>query len=175
MAENDETLDTSAEETAPESPKALAAFERYYAMGPARSLRKLADETGTKLAQLGEWSSKYGWQDQVLERMREEQAAAREAARKEAAALARRRLRNAQLLQEVGVTILAKADINTLSAEEARILLANAKTMIEAGMKAERLELGESTESFEIAPKKPIGEMNDEELATYIAMLEAQK
>lgn len=142
-------------------------------MGPQRSLRKMADKTGLTLGQLGEWSATFGWQDRVLARQREEIAVAREAAKKEAALLALRRLRNAQLMQEVGVTILAKADIMTLDVDTARELLAQAKTLIEGGMKAERLELGEATEGSVAAPPKPLAEMDDEELAEYIAKLEA--
>lgn len=50
-----------------ETPKAAAAYAEYAAMGPSRSLRKLADETGTKLAQLGVWSSTHNWQERVRE------------------------------------------------------------------------------------------------------------
>lgn len=48
-----------------ETPRAAAAYEEYAAMGPSRSLRKLADKTGTKLAQLGEWSATHKWQERV--------------------------------------------------------------------------------------------------------------
>lgn len=48
-----------------ETPRAAAAFEEYCAFGPSRSLRKLADKTGTKLAQLGEWSREHQWQERV--------------------------------------------------------------------------------------------------------------
>lgn len=48
-----------------ETPRAAAAYEEYAAMGPSRSLRKLADKSGTKLAQLGEWSTEHGWQERV--------------------------------------------------------------------------------------------------------------
>lgn len=55
-----------------ETPKALAAYEEYAAMGPSRSLRKLAekwDKSGTKAGQvfkqLGIWSSEHQWQERV--------------------------------------------------------------------------------------------------------------
>lgn len=174
MADDNE-LPESTDPTPREGPKALAAWEAYWALGSSRSLRKLAEQSGTKLSQLADWSGKYRWQERVLERQREEIAAAREAARKEAAALARRRLRNAQLMQEVGVTILAKADIAQFNTDAARELIAQAKTLIEAGMKAERLEVGEPSAILDLAPKKSLAEMDDDELAAYIAMLESQQ
>jgi len=46
-----------------ETPQAAAAYHEYAAMGPERSLRALSDKTGTKLAQLGVWSSTHRWQE----------------------------------------------------------------------------------------------------------------
>ena len=47
---------------AQETPKAALAFEAYCDLGPGnRSLRALADKTGTKLSQLGVWSRTYEW------------------------------------------------------------------------------------------------------------------
>lgn len=109
-----------------------------------------------------------------MRRQREEIAASREAAKKEAAALARRRLRNAQLLQEAALTIFAQANIPDLDEESSRDLLETALKMMDSGMRAERLELGEATETVNLAPPKPIGAMNDEELKDYIALLEMQ-
>lgn len=129
-----------------ETPKSADAFEQYYALGPGRSLAKLATKGGLQLAQLKEWSAKYNWQERVAERQREEVEAARAAARKEAAALARRRLRNAQLLQEVGVTILAKADIAALNSGAARDLIGQARAVIAEGVKIERDEAATPTD-----------------------------
>lgn len=69
-----------------ESPKAAAAFARY-CVQPDRSLRKLADETGTKLAQLGKWSRLFDWQERVKQydtELIERQAAAKRKARDKA-------------------------------------------------------------------------------------------
>lgn len=154
-----------------ETPKALEAFEQYWALGPERSLRALADATGIQLSQLGDWSRKFDWQYRVLQRQREEIAAARVAAKKEAAALARRRLRNAQLLQEAALTIFAKAKIADME-EDARDFLDTALKMMTEGMRAERLELGEATETISLTPPKPINAMSDDELKEYIQLLE---
>ncbi len=154
-----------------ETPKALEAFEQYWALGSERSLRALADATGIQLSQLGDWSRKFDWQYRVLQRQREEIAAARVAAKKEAAALARRRLRNAQLLQEAALTIFAKAKIADME-EDARDYLDTALKMMTEGMRAERLELGEATETISLSPPKPINAMSDDELKEYIQLLE---
>lgn len=129
-----------------ESPRALAAFEAYYALGPGRSLAKLAANGGPKLAQGKEWSAQFNWQERVLERQREEIEAARAAAKKEAAALARKRMRLAHIMQETGTTIIAKADIAGLDPFTARDLVGQARGLITDGIKAERDELIMSTD-----------------------------
>lgn len=45
--------------------KAASAYARYIAMGPSRSLRKLADETGIRLSLLGQWSSEQKWKERI--------------------------------------------------------------------------------------------------------------
>jgi hypothetical protein len=169
--------DTTPIEDAPEemSLRASEAFAAYYDLGPGRSLRKLADLGTFGISQLERWSSAYGWQQLAKERHQEEQSAARDAAKREAASLARRRLRNAQLLQEAGLTILARAKIAEMDEESAQKLLGDARQMMVEGMRAERLELGESTENVrQVTPPKPIGQMDDDELDAYIALLDEE-
>lgn len=62
----------SNEQAKQETPRAATAFAEYCELGPARSLRKLAekrDKNGTKTGQifkqLGIWSSRYNWQERV--------------------------------------------------------------------------------------------------------------
>ena len=62
----------SEEQIAQETPRAAAAFAEYCALGPARSLRRLAekreqsgDKASTRLATLAEWSTRYNWQERV--------------------------------------------------------------------------------------------------------------
>jgi len=155
--------------------RASEAFSAYYDLGPARSLRKLAETELYSLASLERWSAAYGWQQRAKERHHEEVAAARDAARKEAAALARRRMRNAQLLQEAGLTIMSRAKIAEMDEDNARSLLGDARQMMVEGMRAERLELGEATENVrQLTPPKPVGLMDDAELEAYIALLEQE-
>ena len=74
------------------------------------------------------------------------------------------------------MTIFAKAELQKLDPDAARKLMGDATRMVDAGMKAERLELGESTVSVSmVQPPKPPAEMNAEELAEWIAVLEAAK
>jgi hypothetical protein len=149
---------------------ALETFERYYAMGDTRSLAALAKLTGRRVATLGKWSAAHRWQERARARKEEEIDAARSAARKEAATLARRRLRNAQVMQDSALIILARADLATITPEEARSILSEARALLAEGMKAERLELGETTEN--ITPPKPLALMSADELNDYIARLE---
>jgi len=79
---------------AKETPKALEAFERYWAMGPTRSLLKLAEndveqkhtesKVKTHLGQLSKWSTECSWQDRLKERVSEEAELSREQNRERA-------------------------------------------------------------------------------------------
>ncbi|MEI8165457.1 MAG: hypothetical protein WCG26_03725 [Chloroflexales bacterium] len=175
MADNEMPDDREPTDTTGEpSLRAAAAFDAYYAMGPMRSLRKLAAQGLYSLASLERWSSSHDWQREARARHQEEVTAARDAARKEAATLARRRLRNAQLLQEAGLTIMARAQIAEMDEESARKGLGDARQMMVEGMRAERLELGEATETIQaIPPAQPVGQLSDAELDAYIALLDA--
>jgi len=79
---------------ATETPKALEAFERYWAMGPVRSLEKLAEsdisQSVTKctlesqLRRLKDWSAGHSWQARLKQRVIEEAELAREQNRERA-------------------------------------------------------------------------------------------
>ena len=73
-----------------ETLKAKQAFEDYYALGPGRSLSKLAeayrsrtepDPPTRELTTLKEWSSEHGWQARLDQRIEEESQALRKAMR----------------------------------------------------------------------------------------------
>lgn len=66
--------DSPAQRKSKESPKAAEAFAAYVAMGPSRSLRKLADAlvaqnryktTTTALNSLRTWSAEFNWQERI--------------------------------------------------------------------------------------------------------------
>ena len=100
MADNEMPDDREPTDTTGEpSLRAAAAFDAYYAMGPMRSLRKLAAQGVYSLASLERWSSGHGWQQEARARHQEEVTAARDAARKEAAnhAVNRMKLRDAAI------------------------------------------------------------------------------
>lgn len=103
------------EEQAPmeldETPKAAYAFQQYCAMGPARSLAKLADSYGKNTAyvrQYEKWSSLYNWQERVKQydaERAEEKRIARERAREEAED---RHAEQAQEEQEIARGVIKK-------------------------------------------------------------------
>jgi hypothetical protein len=100
-------------------------------------------------------------------------AAAREAAKKEAAKLAQRRLQRAAIMQEAGLLIIGKAKIAEMDESAARAALSTAYKLLDVGLKMERLELDLATENVKaLAPPKPLSEMTDEELEEYLSRLE---
>ena len=58
-----------------ETPKALAAFRAYCALGPKRSLAKLSQAGQSSLRYLEAWSAKYDWQRRAAEYDGEHEAA----------------------------------------------------------------------------------------------------
>lgn len=169
-----------------ENARAIQAFEDYYTLlGSSRSLEKLADvyqnrteASPTKqLSTLKQWSRKYGWQSQVLERMQAELEAKRQADAQEAAELRKRlnrkRLQVSARLIRSGMKIVRQADIENMGSNAAQMQLSNAVKMITEGIKAERLEVGESTENMavQIIPPKALEDMSDVELDEYIYRL----
>ena len=109
-----------------ETPSALAAFERYWQMGPTRSLAKLAEQDiaqglteATLMSherQLKDWSTSLGWQDRLKQRV-EQDAAEFRAEMKERAAAFRNRVigaievdtsRYLRKLQDSGNELLAE-------------------------------------------------------------------
>lgn len=119
-----------------ESPKAAAAFERYWDMGPARSLEKLcavfhqeqqaceawkrlpsAQKTHqtapkapptTSIDTLKEWSSEFQWQERILTRMQKEADLAEARAVEEMKEHKKRRIAEAHGLRGVGAAILGR-------------------------------------------------------------------
>lgn len=109
-----------------ETPAALAAFERYWQMGPQRSLRKLAEEdvqqgfsdasAQSHERRLFQWSTELGWQDRIKQRI-EQDAADFRAEMKERTAAFRKRIigaievdtsRYLRKLQDSGNELLAE-------------------------------------------------------------------
>jgi len=137
-----------------ESPEALQAFEDYYALGAGRSLDKLVaqyrSQTGNRptvrKATLAEWSSSFEWQERIKLRIQEETQVVRKSEIAKVIETRRRRsdarLTASQALQNAATLIIGKAELGKLDVKEARYLLSTAVKFMEAGMKAERLELG---------------------------------
>jgi hypothetical protein len=166
------TTNTQPTDKTRESPKARAAFEAYCNQ-EERSLRKLADEIGVGFGTIQQWSRKYAWGERVKQYDLELATAAREAAKKEAARLAQRRLQRSSVMQEAGLMIIAKSRIAEMDENAARAALPTAYKLLDVGLKMERLELDLATENIKaLAPPKPLSEMTDEELEEYLSRLE---
>ena len=118
--------DRGGERLMQETPAALAAFERYWQMGPTRSLAKLAEQDfaqglteATLMSherQLKDWSTSLGWQDRLKQRV-EQDAAEFRAEMKERTAAFRKRVigaievdtsRYLRKLQDSGNELLAE-------------------------------------------------------------------
>lgn len=116
----------------------------YRAEGGAKG-RKGARATGhwRRAAQRWRWVERAeAWDGAERETLRAEEAAVRELARQA-------RLKRAGRMQQAGDVGLQRADLDQLTASEARALLGTLRMMLVDGMKQERLEYGESTEIVE--------------------------
>lgn len=155
-----------------ESPQAQQAFDAYCNQ-EKRSLRKLANDLGVPFGRISRWSEVFNWQERVKQYDLELATAAREAAKKEAAKLAQRRLQRSAVMQEAGLMIIAKSRIVEMDEAAARAALPTAYKLLDVGLKMERLELDLATENIKaLAPPKPLEHMTDEELEEYLNRLE---
>lgn len=155
-----------------ESPEAKQAFDAYCAQ-EKRSMRQLSEDIGVPFHRVRRWAEAYDWQERVKQYDMDIAAAAREAAKKEAARLAQRRLQRSSVMQEAGLLIIGKAKIAEMDEAAARAALPTAYKLLDVGLKMERLELDLATDNVKaLAPPKPLEQMTDEELDEYLARLE---
>lgn len=61
-----------------ETPQALDAFERYWALGDGRSLARVAQECHKSTGLIGRWSREHHWQERLTARQSEESRLRRE-------------------------------------------------------------------------------------------------
>lgn len=159
---------------------AMTAFEAYYAIGAKRSLKTLAetdlDKDGNprwSYHTLLDWSAKHDWKKRIEELAAADIEIHRQKILTERARLSKQRLRLIAQLQNFGSRVLEKLDEEDLSTDDAKTLVNVAIKAIEVGLKAERLELGESTDILSaIKPSKAPEEMTDAELAEYRMQLQ---
>jgi hypothetical protein len=162
------------------TPLQASAFESYESLGPSRTLDqlyaldRLPDGTHRwERALLSAWAESLQWDRLCGQRQQELSEASRQATIEERKKLAKLRLSRAADFQTYGMTILSKANLHKLSVKESRWLLGHAVRLVELGMKYERLELGESTESIAtLRPPKPLDQMSLDELRAWRAKLE---
>lgn len=156
-----------------EMPQRVAdAFNLYVQLGQTRTHKRVAELVGVDSRTVDRWSTDYDWQLRLERRLGEENWQAREAARQEAYRLSRRRLKNAEHLQIAGFGILKRADLSSLTPQEARKLLGPALRYIAEGMRIERREILDALEAADMPlPPKPIRQLSDAELKAYMTEL----
>ena len=156
-----------------ESTKHRHAFERYWRLGPERSIEALhaamrAEGKAPSLRTLYAWSSKYQWQDRIADLERDARAAEHEARVAVIREMHERHVKEALLLQQRGAEWLATIN-ETKATPDAAI-----RALVE-GAKLERLARGEPTEVKEIHHDDAdprLSRLSDERLAALIARAE---
>ena len=132
----------------PEGARQEAAFDRYWGLGPERSIERLRgelakDEDGQRsvpsVRTLYEWSRRYRWQDRIARLERQAREAADEARVEVLREMYDRQAREALLLQQRGTEWLAEFAAGQASPEAA------IRAIVE-GAKLERLARGEPSD-----------------------------
>ena len=156
----------------PESTKHRHAFERYWRLGPERSIERLhaamqADGKAPSLRTLYEWSRKYHWQDRIADLERQARIAEDEARIAAIREMQERQAKEGLLLQQRGTQWLAQISDEKATPEAA------IRAVVE-GAKLERLARGEATERTEIHHDADprLAELSDEQLDRLIELAE---
>lgn len=152
-----------------ESTRHRRAFERYFRLGPDRSLtllhEALAAEGGRvpALRTLEEWSRTYHWQHRIANVERRARDAEDEARIAAIRAMQERHMQEALLLQQRGSQWLAEFGADDASPEAAIRAIAE-------GVRIERLARGEPTERTETTdpPDSRLERFSDDELERLI-------
>ena len=159
----------------PETAKHRRAFDIYWRLGPERSIERLHAElaeagAAPTLRTLYEWSSRYHWQDRLLELEQEAQRVEDEARIAALRQMQDRQTKEGLLLQQKGAEWLSKMDDKRVTADAAT------RAVVE-GARLERLARGEVTERKEIRREgeeanERLAELTDEELKEFIQRAE---
>lgn len=158
----------------PERQRQRDAFERYWRLGPQRSIERLhaamaAEERGPSLRTLYEWSRRYHWQARTADVERQAAAAADEARVQAMKEMYERQAREGLLLQQKGAEWLSSLRAVDVSAEAAI-------RAISEGAKLERLARGEPSEREVViqdeAADTRLRDLSDSELADLIEYAE---
>lgn len=155
----------------PESTRHREAFDRYYRLGPHRSLALLADALrasdadAPSLRSLEEWSSRYQWQDRITDIERHAREAENEARIAEIREMQERHAKEGLLLQQRGAEWLTGLAAEAVSAEAA------IRALVE-GVKLERLARGDVTERTEVQQggDPRLERLTDDEFAQLLRM-----
>ena len=159
----------------PETAKHRHAFDIYWRLGSERSVERLhADlsEAGAAptLRTLYEWSSRYHWQDRLLDLERQARRVEDEARIAALREMQDRQTKEGLLLQQKGAEWLSKMD-------EKRVTADAATRAITEGARLERLARGEVTERQEVRngeeeASERLAQFTDEEIESLIRRAE---
>ena len=146
------------------------AFNRYWALGPERTLPRLraavqaAGEHPPSLRTLEHWSSNHHWQSRIDDLERKARAAADDTRVAAIRAMDERQAQEALLMQRTGAEILAQVDPATASASDGVRALAE-------GARLERIACGAPTDRIanQNEPDPKLEELSDAELDRLIA------
>jgi hypothetical protein len=154
-----------------EQPAAHAHFEHYRQMGRARTLRKTAAERGVAERYLMNLSAEWQW-------VRRAQAWDAEQVRLYEARMRDRRLEVGEQHLAVSNLLLAKAVERLRGLDPAKLNARDLLAYIEAGIKVQRMVVGESTERIEHVHDGPddldAAELSDEQLREHLAGLRTE-
>jgi len=176
------SLDSLRDETLKEPERSVRAFRDYIRLGKGRTLEKLAREYckpdhsdwpnnfESDWRQLKDYSRKYNWQERLRRFVVRAAAEVLGSAQREAFVNTKDRIAASHTAYEAGLLIIQKAELDKLTAEEARKLLKPAGTLVSLGLVNERAEQGDMLGV--IRPEKPIEQMSTEELDEFAMTLQ---
>ena len=132
-----------------ESPPAFEAFAIYRDMGADRSYLKVATKLSKSHTIIKRWGSANNWQERIDEWDNEQDRIAREALTKGVTSMRKRHAEIANALISKGLVALQKLTTDDISAKD--II-----SMIETGIKNERLARGETTDKLKLDMDVPV-------------------
>jgi glutathione S-transferase len=155
-----------------EPPAAYGHFDHYRGMGRARTLRKVAGERQVSEQYLMQLSAKWQW-------VRRSQAWDAEQVRLHEARMRDRRYELAEQHLSVANLLVAKAVQRLRDLEPSKLNARDLLAYIEAGIKVQRMVVGESTERVEhvdggAADDVDLGAMSDEQIREHLAGLQTE-
>ena len=153
--------------------KSWEAFQLYLHMSTPRNMSKLCRETHLAEHSVREWSANGAWVERVAAYDRHLAKIQTRAAESEVAKRARRHVRAAQLVEELGTTEIRKTLKRARALDLEAVPARQAAKLVETGIKLQRLVSGEVTER--VGEELDYSKFTDEELETFRALVAKAK